>query len=232
MTPAFINWSGGKDCTFALHKLLEEKKYQPEFLFTTCSSDYQRVSMHGVRKELITRQALSMGIKSRKLYIPQDHTMEIYNKFMAHEMQLMKQRGINHAVFGDIFLEDLKKYREQKLHEAGLEGVFPLWKRNTTELLREFLALGYKTMIICINAKKLNPSFLGRTIDEDFINELPSDVDCCGENGEFHTFVYNGPVFKKAIAVKTGERVYREYKSNDPTHDTGFWYLDLQLHDH
>ena len=229
MTSAFINWSGGKDCTFALHKILEEKKFKPEFLFTTCSRDYNRVSMHGVRKELITRQGFALGIKSRKLYVPQDHTMETYNKFMKHEMLLMKQRGIDHAVFGDIFLEDLKKYREEKLAEVELNGVFPLWKRDTTELLKEFMTLGYKTKVICVNAKKLDRSFLGRTIDEQFLNDLPADVDCCGENGEFHTFVYDGPIFKHAIEHKEGEAVYKEYKSNDPTHDTGFWYLDLMI---
>ncbi|MFL5753867.1 MAG: diphthine--ammonia ligase, partial [Bacteroidia bacterium] len=212
--PVFINWSGGKDCTFALHKILEEKEYHPEFLFTTCSREHQRVSMHGVRKELITRQGLSLGIKSRKMYVPQDHTIETYNKFMFHEMQLMKQRGIDHAVFGDIFLEDLKKYREKKLEEVGLTGLFPLWKRDTKELLREFIALGYKTMVICINAKKLDRSFLGRTIDEQFISDLPADVDCCGENGEFHTFVYEGPVFKDPIGIEKGEEVYKEYKSS------------------
>ena len=205
MTSAFINWSGGKDCTFALHQLLEENKYKPEFLFTTCSREFNRVSMHGVRKELITRQGFSLGIHSRKLYVPQDHTIETYNKHMYHEMLLMKQRGIEHAVFGDIFLEDLKKYREERLSEVGLKGVFPLWKKDTKELLKNFIALGYKTIIICINANRLNRSFLGRTIDEQFLTDLPTDVDCCGENGEFHTFVYDGPIFKTPIPIVTGE---------------------------
>ncbi len=227
MIPCFMNWSGGKDCTFALHKILAEKHYQVKYLFTTCSREYQRVSMHGVRKELITRQAFALNIPSRKLYIPQDHTLETYNRFMFHEMNLMKTRGINTAVFGDIFLEDLKAYRESKLKELELTGVFPLWKQKSTELLKEFLALGYKTMIICVNASKLSEDFLGRTIDEQFLNELPPGVDPCGENGEFHTFVYDGPAFNNKITIRTGEKVYKEFKSQNQGHDSGFWYLDI-----
>jgi uncharacterized protein (TIGR00290 family) len=230
MIPAFINWSGGKDCCLALHKILEEKKFHPEFLFTTVSKNEQRVSMHGVRKELITRQGFSLGIKSRKLYIPADNTLDTYNKFMHHELKLMQERGIHQAVYGDIFLEDLKKYREEKLKEVDLTGIFPLWKQDSRQLIEEFISLGYKAMIICINAKKLDQKFLGRTIDPDLINELPSEVDVCGENGEYHTFVYDGPIFKEPIPIIQGEKVFKEFKSNsNSTFDTAFWYQDICL---
>jgi uncharacterized protein (TIGR00290 family) len=225
MEKAFINWSGGKDCTMALHEILEQKKYSVEFLFTTLSRQFQRVSMHGVRKELITRQALALGIHSRKLYLPEQTSMNVYDQFMANEMVLMKERGIHHSIFGDIFLEDLRKYREEKLKSSSIQAHFPLWKKDTRELLKRFLGLGYKTTIVSIDKRKLDEKFLGRDLDESFLNELPSDVDPCGENGEFHTFVYDGPIFKEQVKMQKGEIVKKNY-----THDgNNFEYAFLDL---
>jgi len=227
MKKTFVGWSGGKDCTLALHKIIEEKIYKPEFLLTNVSAETNRVSMHGVRRELITRQEFSLGIKGRKIYLPTDYTYETYNKYMRHECDLMKQRGIDYAVFGDIFLEDLKKYREEKLAEAGLTGVFPLWKKPSKEIYNEFIGLGYKAMIVCVNNNKLGKEFLGKTLDKELLDKFPGDVDCCGENGEFHTFAYDGPIFRQSIQFSIGETVYKTYESPDKKGDMGFYFLDI-----
>jgi len=227
MEKAFVNWSGGKDCTMALHKILEGKKFKVEFLFTTISKEFQRVSMHGVKKELITRQALALGIHSRKLYLPEKPDMKVYEEFMEHEMNLMKERGINYSVFGDIFLEDLKKYREEKLEKQGIKALFPVWGYDTTELLKEFVDLGYKAIIVSIDKQKLGDEFLGRVLDKELLNDLPAGVDPCGENGEFHTFVYSGPVFMEGIKIKQGEKVIKNYIHDGKSFEYGF--LDLNL---
>jgi uncharacterized protein (TIGR00290 family) len=227
MKNAFIGWSGGKDCTLALHKIIEEKIYKPEFLLTNVSSETKRVSMHGVRRELITRQEFSIGIKGRKIYLPADYTFETYNNYMRHECNLMKQRGIDYAVFGDIFLEDLKKYREEKLKECDLSGIFPLWKKPSIDIYNEFTDLGYKAMIVCVNSNKLGKEFLGKTLDKDLLEKFPAGVDCCGENGEFHTFAYEGPIFKKPVQFSLGETVYKTYEAPDKKEDVGFYFLDL-----
>ncbi|MBS1634335.1 MAG: diphthine--ammonia ligase [Bacteroidetes bacterium] len=224
---AFINWSGGKDCTLALHKVLDQKQLRVASLFTTISREHQRVSMHGVRKELITRQAQSLGISSRKVYLPENLDMPVYDTYMKHEMALMKQRGLDHVVCGDIFLEDLRKYREEKLSSAGIQAHFPLWKINTTDLLKEFIALGYKAVIVCVDQSKLDNSFLGRELNLELINDLPAHVDPCGENGEYHSFVYDGPIFNEPINIRQGEVVERSYTHEGK--DFGFGFMDLTL---
>jgi uncharacterized protein (TIGR00290 family) len=225
MQKAFMNWSGGKDCTLALHKTISQKQFSVDFLFTTVSRSFQRVSMHGLRKELITRQALSIGIPSRKLYLPESSNTGIYDKLMDAEMQLMKERGIHHSIFGDIFLEDLKAYREEKLKAANISGHFPLWKRDTKEVLNEFISLGYKTIIVSLDKQKLDESFLGRELNSEFLNALPENVDPCGENGEFHTFTYAGPIFKQPVNFTKGEIVKKEYSHEGKVFEYAF--LDL-----
>jgi len=227
MKRAFVGWSGGKDCTLALHKIVERGLYRPEFLLSNISAETMRVSMHGVRRELITRQEFSLGIKGRKIYLPADHSFDTYNKYMKHECELMKQRGIDHAVFGDIFLEDLKKYREEKLAEVNLRGLFPLWDRTSRQVYEEFVDLGYKAMIVCVDESKLGKEFLGRTLDRELLQEFPAGIDCCGENGEFHTFSYAGPLFKQPVDFTIGETVYKTYTSPDKKNDRGFYFLDL-----
>lgn len=224
---AFINWSGGKDCCMALHTLRETKALDVRFLFTTLSREHQRISMHGVRRELLTRQAMALGIPSRKLYLPESPDMSTYEQFMKHEMQLMKQRGIEDAVFGDLFLEDLRRYRETKMNDLGMRAHFPVWGINTTELLKRFIGLGYKAIVVSVNHQHLDSSFLGRTLDLDFMNDLPSTVDPCGENGEFHTFVYEGPLFAHPLAIKAGEKVEKTYTHDGKEFSYGF--IDLSL---
>jgi len=226
MEKVFLNWSGGKDCSLALHRL-KKQGIPIDFLFTTLSKETTRVSMHGTPKELITRQAMSIGIPSRKLYLPGSSDLTLYNKMMRHEMQLMQSRGINTAVFGDIFLEDLKKYREEQLQAIGMNSVFPLWKEESKKLIEEFIDAGFKAIIVCVNAKKLSRDIVGKELNRSLINELPADVDVCGENGEFHTFVYDGPIFTQPIRFITREIVLKHYPSSTGTHDSDFYFLDI-----
>lgn len=243
MKPKIIfNWSSGKDSALSLYKILKVDEYDVKFLLTSINERYQRISMHGVRVELLEKQAQSIGIPLVKMQIPEMPTMEDYDKIMRSTLSTLKSEGIQISAFGDIFLEDLRKYREDKLAELDMQGLFPLWKISTDQLIREFIDLGFKTIVTCVNEKYLDKSFAGRIIDEDFLNDLPKNVDPCGENGEFHTFVFDGPLFKNEILFEKGEVVYRKYSANkkddnnsscgtkDETSDPfeyGFWYCDL-----
>lgn len=239
-TKAIFNWSSGKDSALALYKTLQNPEIVIVSLLTSVNQQYNRISMHGVRAELLEQQAESIGLPLHKMEIPEMPTMEVYENVMKETLTKFKEHGVTHSVFGDIFLEDLRKYREDKLAQMQLEGIFPLWKIDTKELIREFLALGFKTIVTCVNERNLDKSFAGRIIDEQFIADLPDDVDVCGENGEFHTFTFDGPIFSKPIAFEIGEIVYRKYEkpkadSSNSTCDTndsdafdyGFWYCDL-----
>ncbi|MEO6833402.1 MAG: diphthine--ammonia ligase, partial [Chitinophagaceae bacterium] len=241
-----FNWSGGKDSALCLHKILQTRQYDVLCLLTSISEQYQRISMHGVRVDLLETQAESIGLPLLKMQIPEMPTMEIYEKVMRTTLIDLITKGAIGSVFGDIYLEDLRKYRENKLSELKLKGVFPLWKTPTDELIREFLDLGFKTIVTCVNEKYLDKSFAGRVIDNDFLNDLPDNIDPCGENGEFHTFVFDGPIFKEPILFDKGEIVYRKYTSEkqqnnsdsdcytdkdnaDNPFENGFWYCDLLL---
>ncbi len=234
--PCIFNWSGGKDSTLALYKCLQNPALDIRFLVTTINDEFDRVSMHGVRRELLVKQIESIGIPLYEIRLPEMPDMKTYDETMAFHMQKLKEKGITHAVFGDIFLEDLKNYREERLKEIGLKAIFPLWKLNTTSLVNEFINLGFKTITVCV--KENLKDILGRIIDEKFVKDLPAEVDTCGENGEFHTFAFEGPIFKKPINFKLGEQVFKAYKSPKSSDDTcflknegpeisGFWYQDL-----
>src|SRR4030095_4940287 len=196
MTRAYFNWSGGKDSALALWKVLKEKEFKVEYLLTSMNSFHDRVSMHGVRRNLLEAQARSLNISLTTVELPEEPSMAEYETALTDKVNWIKEQGITHSIFGDIFLEDLKTYREQKLASAGIQCVFPIWKTDTNNLIRKFLDEGFKAIVVCINEKFLDESFCGRVIDENFLNDLPSMVDACGENGEFHSFVYDGPIFK------------------------------------
>ena len=235
---AIFNWSGGKDSALALYHILKEQQYEISELVTTINSKFNRISMHGVRSELLYEQVKSIGIPLKEILVPEQPSMEDYNNIMKQQLFFLKKEQVTHSIFGDIFLEDLRAYREEKLNEVGLKAVFPLWKRDTKELMNEFLDLGFKTIVVCVKSELLGKEFVGRVIDQDFINDLPNNVDICGENGEFHTFVFDGPIFKKPIKFKVGEVIFKEYEapknkkdacyantiSNKPT---GFYFCDL-----
>ncbi|MBL4605937.1 MAG: diphthine--ammonia ligase, partial [Flavobacteriaceae bacterium] len=205
MKKTYFNWSSGKDSALALYKMLQNSEYSIDLLVTTTNKDFQRVSMHGLREELLQKQAELIGIPLQTIPFAADVTMEVYSETMREAMSSLVEQDYTHGVFGDIFLEDLKTYRDTKLADVGIQGVYPLWKQDTKALLNEFLELGFKAITVCVNAKLLGEEFVGRIIDEQFIKDLPENVDVCGENGEFHTFVFDGPIFSKPVDFKLGE---------------------------
>ncbi|MBO6494399.1 MAG: diphthine--ammonia ligase [Roseivirga sp.] len=225
---ALFNWSGGKDSALALYHTLRNSQFEVKHLLTSVNSETNRISMHGVRLSLLQKQAESIGIPLSLLSLPGEVSMEEYDQLMADKMQGFLDAGISTSIFGDIFLEDLKQYREQKLAQVGLKGGFPLWQRNTKELVNEFISLGFKTMVVSVDGSKLDQSFVGRIIDESFLNDLPENVDPCGENGEFHSFVFEGPIFKKPIGFERSEVVGKEYILSKETGETvTYWFQDL-----
>jgi uncharacterized protein (TIGR00290 family) len=179
-------------------------------LLTTVTQDYDRVSMHGFRRELLEKQVQSLGIPLKKVVIGKKSSNRDYEAEMERVLTGFMASSVRHVVFGDIFLEDLRRYRESNLEKLGLSGVFPLWKRETSELARTFLDNGFKAIITCVDTDVLGREFAGRDFDEQFLQDLPADIDPCGENGEFHSFVYDGPVFSRPVPVKKGEVVLRD----------------------
>lgn len=228
---AIFNWSSGKDSALALYKTLQENKFEVTSLLTSINKEFQRISMHGVHVSLLEKQAESLGLNLIKMELPKEPTMEEYREIMSKTMNEIQSQGVTHSIFGDIFLEDLRKYREDQLHTIGMKAIFPLWKINTTDLIHEFLDLGFKTIVTCVNETYLDKSFAGRIIDKDFIKDLPENVDPCGENGEFHTFTFDGPIFKNPIDFEIGETVKKTYpKPKSDENDDGeyvFWFCDL-----
>jgi uncharacterized protein (TIGR00290 family) len=234
---AYMNWSGGKDSSLCLYKILNDEAYAMNAMLTSVNAAHDRVSMHGVRRDLLIKQADSIGLGLHTVELPETPTMFEYEKEMLAKVVSLKERGFNAAVFGDIFLEDLKKYREEQLSQARIDCVFPLWKVPTDKLMEEFLCADFKCIVVCVNEAYLDVSFCGRVIDDSFIRDLPDHVDICGENGEYHTFVFDGPIFKYPIEFKKGEIVRRMYASprtgsndNCPTDTSstyGFYFCDL-----
>lgn len=223
----YFNWSSGKDSALALYYLLQDENYSVAYLLTSVNAHHKRVSMHGLRTELLQRQLNAIGIPNGTVELPEKTTNEVYEQLMRQKVMQLKVDGFEYAAFGDIFLEDMKKYREQQLHVLNIKTIFPLWQKNTKQLIHEFIDLGFKTVIICVNASLLDKSFAGRVIDKDFINDLPEGVDPCGENGEFHTFCFDGPIFQSPITYSVGDTVYKEYVNGDIK--SGFWFCDLLL---
>jgi len=230
MKKAYFNWSSGKDANLALFKVLNESQYEISKLVTTVNTDYDRVSMHGLRTSLLNQQAEAIGISLLQVGVSKDVSMVTYDAIMKKTVQKLLKEGYEYAFFGDIFLEDLKQYREKMLSPYGIQSVFPLWKRDTKELIHEFLELGFKAVIVCINNSKLDDSFLGQELSKELIDRLPKDVDPCGENGEFHTFCFDGPIFANPIGFEIGEKVYKTYDNPmDKTKNIKFGFCDLKL---
>ncbi len=203
-------WSGGKDSAMALYVLLRQKNVCVSGLLTTVTEGFERISMHGVRRELLRRQAESIGLPLQEVRIPPQCVNPIYEARMVTAMRDALKQGIRRVAFGDIFLEDLRAYREKNLAKIGMEAIFPIWKRDTRELAQSFIELGFCARTVCVDPRILDMSFAGRELDEQFFRDLPALADPCGENGEFHTFVYDGPIFQKPIKCKTGEIVERD----------------------
>ena len=227
-------WSGGKDSALALYKVFQENKYDVVALLTTLNAQYKRISMHGVREELLDKQAAEIGLPLIKMYVTEGTNSE-YEKTIEALLLQHKAQGVTKVIFGDIFLEDLRSYREKNLLKVGLTAEFPLWKKDTKKLIAEFLELGFKTITCCTNDGYLGEDKVGAEITKEFVISLPVNVDPCGENGEFHTFCYDGPLFNKAIKFKVAEKVYRPLEikmSKDTvcigsTTTKGFWFQEL-----
>ena len=211
-------WSGGKDSALTLHELQKNSDYEIAALLTTLTRDYDRICMHGVRSILLDQQAEALGLPLEKIFISKNASNEEYEERMREVLEKYQAEGVEAVVFGDIFLEDLRAYREEKLAQIGMKALFPLWKRDTAELACTFIDLGFEAVITCADSKLLDSSLVGRLFDEQFLSTLPEAVDPCGENGEFHSFVSGGPIFQQHIPHEIGELVLR---------DNGFYYCDL-----
>jgi uncharacterized protein (TIGR00290 family) len=204
-----LSWSGGKDSALALLALRGDG-IEPCALVTTVTDAYDRVSMHGVRRSLLRRQAEAVGLPLVEVSIPPGCINAVYEARMRQAFASSTLPEIDAVAFGDLFLADVRRYREERLAQAGKCAVFPLWQRDTGKLARDFLAAGFKAWLVCVDPAKLDPSFAGRPYDKELLAELPAGVDPCGENGEFHTFVWAGPIFSRAIDCEVGERVVRD----------------------
>jgi len=213
--PVLVSWSGGKDSCVALYEV--QKTRRVEALLTTITRDFDRISMHGVRRALLAQQAESLGMRLREIAISKGAGNDEYEAAMGAAFAAYRARGIVEVVFGDLFLADIRAYRDALLARHGMSGIYPVWGRDTASFIRDFLAQGFRAAVVCVDPKKLDPSFAGRVIDERFLSELPRDVDPCGENGEFHTFVFDGPNFHRPIPFTFGDVVLRD----------GFWFADL-----
>jgi uncharacterized protein (TIGR00290 family) len=215
--PVLFCWSGGKDSAMALHTLLQQKRCQVVALLTTITEGYDRIAMHGVRRELLKRQAEALRLPLHEVCIPPQCVNRVYEARMEKALRLQYEQGVRNVAFGDIFLEDLRAYREKNLARIGMTALFPIWKRDTRELIRFFHQQNFRAVAACVDSKVLDPSFAGRELDESFFRDLPPHADPCGENGEFHSFVSDGPIFQSPIRVRTGEVVNRD----------GFVFCDL-----
>ncbi|HEY7422614.1 MAG TPA: ATP-binding protein [Gemmataceae bacterium] len=205
---AIVLWSGGKDSALALYEVAEE--YDIVALLTTVTSGYDRISMHGVRTRLLEQQAAALGYPLEQVPIPPQCVNDDYESRMGAALARYRSAGISRVICGDIFLEDVRRYREERLLSGGLTGAFPLWRRDSRELAHRFIRLGFRAVLCCVDTQILDERFAGRVYDETLLADLPATVDPCGENGEFHTFVFAGPNFARPVPYSLGEYVLRE----------------------
>jgi uncharacterized protein (TIGR00290 family) len=207
--PVILAWSGGKDSSLMLQALAQSAEYRPAMLLTTLTEEFQRISMHGVRQELLHAQADSLGLKLHEVWIPWPCANGVYEVRMQEACLQLKAQGLEVFAFGDLFLEEVRAYREENMKKAGMQAIYPLWGRETGALARRFIDEGFKAKLCCVDSAQIDASFAGREYDAQLLAELPAGADPCGENGEFHTFVYDGPVFKRPVACRAGEVVAR-----------------------
>ena len=217
---AWLAWSTGKDSAWALHMMGQAGEFDVVALLTTVNRTYQRVAMHAVRESLLEAQAAATGLRSVKVPIPSPCSNEFYERAMSEAMARAMTEGVTHVIFGDLFLEDIRAYREKHLAACGMTPVFPLWRKDTRQLAEEMLGGGLCAYLTCVDPWRMDRAFAGRRFDSDLLDEIPTDVDPCGENGEFHTFANAGPMFQNEIPVTVGETVERE----------GFVFADLLSH--
>lgn len=221
-TPVLMSWSGGKDSALALYELLRSPDWEVVGLLTSVADQYRRVSHHGVREELLDEQADALGLPLDKLRLTLRDgpcTNEVYERLVGDKLEEYVRRGVRHVAHGDLFLADLRAYRERNLAKLEMTGVFPIWGRDTRKLVEEFEDWGFRSVLCCVEGSKLDASFVGRQVDRRLLADLPPEVDPAGENGEYHSFVYEGPIFRRPLAIQLGEVVTRDNRH----------YIDLQL---
>jgi uncharacterized protein (TIGR00290 family) len=213
LEPVLFSWSGGKDSALALYEVLHCRRYEVVALLTTVAGQYGRVSHHGVREELLDLQAAALELPLDKLYLPvmdgSPCTNDQFEELMGNCLTRYRDEGVRKVVHGDLFLADLRAYRERNLARLGMEGVFPIWHRDTTELVHDFSRLGFKAVVCCVD-NRLDGRFVGRELGPELISEFPPGIDPCGENGEYHSFVYDGPIFREPLEIDRGEIVLRD----------------------
>jgi uncharacterized protein (TIGR00290 family) len=205
-----FGWSGGKDSSLALQKILRDGQYEVAALLTTCTEGYDRISMHGVRCSLLERQAEELGLPLKKIFISQGASNDEYEARMREAFLEYKAAGITKAAFGDLFLEDIRIYRDRLMTSVGMTALYPVWGLDTRVLARKFVSDGFRAILVCIDPCALDKSFAGRTFDDALLDDLSAGVDPCGENGEFHSFVFQGPIFRQNIHCSLGEVVLRD----------------------
>lgn len=233
---AIFSWSGGKDSSLCLYSVLTQKlkKYDIVSLLTSVNGNNKRVSLHGVHQNLIQAQADALNIPIEFIYVFEGSNKE-YEMSMERALLKFKSQGVNTVIFGDIFLEDLREYREQQLAKVGMKAVFPLWGKRTNYLVKKFIDLNFESVVCCVNDAYLNEADVGKTINRNYIKALPNDVDPCGENGEYHSYCYSAPMFKQAIDIRIGNKIYKplekQYQVPDKNNKItqGFWFCELQL---
>ena len=232
MKNAFLNWSSGKDAAMALEIVQKSTSMKVVELFTTISKAHQRVSMHGLRLELLRAQANALGLPLKLLQLEDQINLKNYGDAISKVLDSYKSNGISDSVFGDIFLEDLRAYREEQSARYGVKCHFPLWQKDTKTLIRSFVEKGYEAIVIAADADLFDANFVGSCIDKNWLDHLPRGVDPCGEHGEFHTFCFNGPLFSKKVGFHLGEKVKRSYpfvdKDKNRT-EKSFWFMDLYI---
>ena len=241
MKKTILNWSGGKDATMALHQLRADQNVKIVSLLTTINGERRRITMHGVHEDLLQAQVQSLGESVELMELPENISMDKYAEITNNIAKNHTKKGISHYAYGDINLEDLRKFRDTELQKNNLTPIYPLWGKPTSELAQEFIKLGYRAIVVATSSNKLDESFVGRLYDQEFLNSLPQDVDPCGENGEFHTFVFDGPIFNTPLNINIGKKTYQTYKpsNNDDDcfcekedqkdWDKGFWFCELSL---
>lgn len=215
--PLLMCWSGGKDSALALHAISKDSAYRVEALVTTITKEYERISMHGVRIRLLHEQAKALELPLQEVEIPASASNAVYENAMEAFFLQHKKKGVHHVVFGDLFLEGVRQYREKQMARLDMKALFPLWQKDTRALAKDFIDMGFRAIVVCVDPKQLSASFCGREFNHTLLLDLPTKVDPCGENGEFHTFVYDGPIFHKPVKFEKGE----------VTNRGGFWFCDL-----
>jgi len=213
-----FSWSGGKDSALALYEILKTESYNIVSLVTTVTEEYDRISVHGVRNDLLEKQTKSLKLPLHKINNPKNCSNNIYERNLTETLSIYKNKGITEVAFGDIFLEDVKEYRDELLKKMGMKGIYPIWQKNSKELAKVFIESGFRAITTCIDSQQIHKNFAGKEYDQDFLDDLPDTADPCGENGEFHTFVYNGPIFNVKVNFIIGDIVLR---------DNRFFYCDL-----